>query len=391
MIRLEAIKKSLRNFTANEKGNFAITSALLLPVLFGTVGIAIDIANVMQFKTKLQAAADSAALAGASALAAEEKTADQAKLLSKEYLTAHLNNGALSVTDSGTSEMPTIASPAVVTVTEEPYYITGKKFTVKVDSSYNVPLSGLSRLIGFSSMTVSVSSKTESNTKTKSALSMYFVLDRSGSMGSNTSTTYTTTCVNGSGVRYSCTKYYTKMASLQMAVGSLLGQLLEADPDRMYVRTAAVSYNQSMQTATELAWGTTGVGTYVNALTATGNTDSSAATEWAYQKVKAASEDTIHAAKNGKAPARYIVLMTDGENNIASADTKTKKTCDAARANGVEVFTVAFMAPTAGQNLLKYCATSPGNYFPAENTTDLIKAFKTIGEKASEAMTRLTN
>ena len=391
MTTLKAIQKSLRNLTVNEKGNFAITTALLLPVLFGTVGVAIDLANVMQFKNKLQAAADSASLAGAAALAAEAKTADQAKLLSKEYLDAQMTNGAMAVTGDGSSSSPTMASPAVVTVTEEPYYITGKKFTVKVDTSYKVPLSGLSKLIGFSSMTVAVSSKTESNTKTKSALSMYFVLDRSGSMGSNTSTTYSTTCTDSKGKPYTCTKYYTKIASLQLAVGSLLAQLKDADPDDMYVRTAAVSYNQSMQTATELAWGSSAVGTYVNALTATGNTDSSAATEWAYQKVKATTEDTIHMAKNGKIPARYIVLMTDGENNIASADTKTKKTCDNAKANGVEVFTVAFMAPTAGQNLLKYCATNPSNYFPAENTTDLVKAFKTIGEKASDAMTRLTN
>lgn len=49
------------------------------------------------------------------------------------------------------------------------------------------------------------------------------------------------------------------------------------------------------------------------------------------------------------------------------------------------------MAPSKGQSLLKYCATDASHYFAAENTTDLIRAFKTIGDKAAEQMTILTN
>ena len=48
------------------------------------------------------------------------------------------------------------------------------------------------------------------------------------------------------------------------------------------------------------------------------------------------------------------------------------------------------MAPSNGQALLNYCATSPSTYFKAENSDDLIAAFKAIGEKATLQLTLMT-
>jgi len=49
------------------------------------------------------------------------------------------------------------------------------------------------------------------------------------------------------------------------------------------------------------------------------------------------------------------------------------------------------MAPSRGQSLLKYCATDLSHYFDANDAAELVAAFKEIGEKATETMTRLTN
>jgi uncharacterized protein YegL len=129
----------------------------------------------------------------------------------------------------------------------------------------------------------------------------------------------------------------------------------------------------------------------VKALTATGGTDSSDAMAKAYAKVIDASEDTAHKNKNGQTPSKFIVFMTDGDNNYTSADTATKATCDTAKAKGVEIFSVAFMAPTRGQALLQYCATDTSHYYDANNAAELVAAFKEIGEKATQASTRLLN
>jgi hypothetical protein len=83
--------------------------------------------------------------------------------------------------------------------------------------------------------------------------------------------------------------------------------------------------------------------------------------------------------------------MTDGDNNANSYDTATKKTCDSAKAASIEIYTVAFMAPTKGQALLRNCATDGSHYFQAESMADLLAAFKKIGAKAANQTTRLTN
>ncbi len=279
---------------------------------------------------------------------------------------------------------------------------TGKTFEVTLNSSYTVPTNGLTALLGWKEVTVGVTATAQSTTESKNALSMYLVLDRSGSMAEDTSTINTAQPTKL--VYYSCgTKkkpktcsyevdnYVLKIDALKVAVANLTTQLATADPDSKYVRTAAVSYNSSMQTPVDFSWGTASALSYVQALTATGGTDSSDAMARAYTDISKTSEDTAHKNKNGQVPSKFIVFMTDGDNNYTSADTKTKATCDTAKQNGIEIFTVAFMAPSKGQALLQYCASDTSHYYDAQDAADLIAAFKEIGDKAVEASTRLTN
>jgi hypothetical protein len=48
------------------------------------------------------------------------------------------------------------------------------------------------------------------------------------------------------------------------------------------------------------------------------------------------------------------------------------------------------MAPQRGQELLRYCASSSSHYYEAEETAELVAAFKAIGERASAMISRLT-
>jgi len=48
----------LRMFIHSTRGNIALLFALLLPVILGAVGLAVDVANLMNVKTQLQNAAD---------------------------------------------------------------------------------------------------------------------------------------------------------------------------------------------------------------------------------------------------------------------------------------------------------------------------------------------
>ncbi len=67
------IKSLVTSFLRNKRGNTAILFALSLVPLIGAAGGAMDMMRMYSFKTKVQAAADAAALAGASAVGKTEE------------------------------------------------------------------------------------------------------------------------------------------------------------------------------------------------------------------------------------------------------------------------------------------------------------------------------
>jgi hypothetical protein len=109
------------------------------------------------------------------------------------------------------------------------------------------------------------------------------------------------------------------------------------------------------------------------------------------------TEATAHTAKGNATFNRYIVLMTDGEMTGKSAnwnpalDRTVRSQCETAKADGIKIFTVAFMAPDKGKSLLSTCASASDYYYEPEDMTDLVNAFGDIANKAAKSAVRLTN
>ena len=370
------LKNLCRRLASDRAGNIAMTFAIVSVPLLGGIGVGVDYIRALNLHREIQGGLDAALVAAVKDIGTKDEAALEQQL--SNWLAAQ-------ATVAGSYTLDTTG----VVIDRTNYGITAK-VTANVDTTFM-------KLLGKKKIPVAVKASVisgQSETK-KNAFSMYFVLDRSGSMDENTNTKYSSTCTNWWGQSYTCDKYYKKMESLKMATADLLSQFDKADPDKKYVRTGSVSYNNVMQSAQKLSWGTAKVKTYVDALTSTGTTNSGEAFEEAYSALTVTgskSEEKTHEAKNGvKKPDKYIVFMTDGENNVLGADAKTKQNCDKARTAGIKVYTIAFMAPIQGQNLLKYCATTSAEYFAAEDTTALIAAFKLIGESAAKTLVRLTN
>ncbi|WP_037094350.1 TadE/TadG family type IV pilus assembly protein [Rhizobium leguminosarum] len=398
----------LRRMFSDRGGNFGIMTAIMMPVLLGVAGMAIQVGDMLLSKQQLQEAADSAALATATALANGTIQTSQAEAFAQNFVAGQMANYLQSGSD--------IKSGTGVTVQTS---TSGKStsYQVTVSPSYDLTVNPLMQAVGFSTQHLSVSGTTVGgHSETQGSISMFLALDKSGSMGDNTTTvtteSFTYKCnphLNPSGkntIYDTCTgtrtRYYTKIEALKLAAGNLFGQLNSADPNAEYVRTGAVSYDIVQYPASSLAWGTTAVTSYVNALQSGGGTNSSGAMSTAYTSLTAKNaagndaEDAAHKQKTGQVPKKYIVFMTDGDNNNdtsggRSYDTATKTTCDDAKSKGIEIYTIAFMAPAGGQALLHYCASDDSHYFQAEKMEDLLAAFEAIGAKASAQMTRLTN
>jgi uncharacterized protein YegL/Flp pilus assembly protein TadG len=357
-------------------GNISLTFCLVSVPLIVAVGSAVDYGRALNLHREIQSSLDSALVAAMAQIEAKNKNKDSIQKVMENWLAAQAQlSGARYQLDTKSVEIDTSAHQVTARVTG------------RLDTSFL-------RVIGIAQVPVAVEASVQGGeeTTTKNAFSMYLVLDRSGSMDQNTNRTYTTTCKNQYNQDYTCTRTYKKIEALKLAAADLLNQFAEIDPDQKYVRTGGVSYNNAMQTPSNLAWGTSAVLTYVNALTAGGTTNSGEAMEEAYESLKDGDEDKAHRSRNGTKKAdKYIVLMTDGENNVSGADAKTEKFCDKAKKDKMTVYSIAFMAPPAGQALLRDCASSAGHYFSADNTTELVEAFRLIGATAAKKLIRLTN
>ncbi|WP_213272274.1 pilus assembly protein [Hyphomonas sp.] len=88
---------------------------------------------------------------------------------------------------------------------------------------------------------------------------------------------------------------------------------------------------------------------------------------------------------------KVVIMMSDGAYNQTrpgsgnpSSTTQARAVCDQMKANDIVIYTVAFSAPTAGQEVLAYCATNPAFAFKPSNGQELTEAYKSIARSISD-------
>lgn len=386
--------RRLKELAHDRSGNFGIITALLLPVLLGAGGLAVDVANAMHVKAQLGAIADSASLAAASALGSKEiTTAAQAKALANAFATGQLAGAGI---DPSSFTISVDVKTTILNSLSNKYEV-----AVVIDG---VTDTSLMRVFGQRTMNVANAATAMSSTGTQNSLSMYLVLDRSGSMQASVTTSIRSRTKG-------CTYYYLNSAQttmyseknvkpcynyrievLQSAVSDLLATLDKADPEAKFIRTGADAYSSDKFTPQDLEWGTTGVNEYVSAMDAEGGTSSTNAFKEGVDSLLDPMEDTAHKNRNGLVPKKYILLMTDGENNSSSDNTKTLAQCKRAKDAGITVYTIGFMLSSqTAKNLLFNCASSSTTYYDAQDGDLLNEAFATIATQTSGGLPLLTN
>jgi Flp pilus assembly protein TadG len=167
--------RRISDFAANGRGNIAVITALAcLPMVAG-VGCVIDYSNASLIKTKLQAAADAAALATVSVNSPAVTTA---KGMSGNGTVSGGSTYATNFFNSNLSTSPAnvgytgLSSSATVT-------LTGKTVTTQVTFSANVPTYFLG-VLGHS--TIAVNGTSTASYGLPTYINFYLMLDVSGSM-----------------------------------------------------------------------------------------------------------------------------------------------------------------------------------------------------------------
>lgn len=417
--------RTFKRLLADKRGNFAILTALGLPLLFGAVGAGMETTRVMQVKNDMQTVLDSATLAVATHARIDEGKKSDAEYAAEvrqrlenygvdddDDASASGNgkgngNGNGNGADKGKSKKK---KPEVDAIAERSDNKKGTAFKISGTISRQVELNPLMGFLGFQTITLRVSSTAQSSFSKGAALSLYLVLDRSGSMSFKTDTVNKSkdTCSNYSEKSWPRAEsnkpcYVSKMQSLQEAVSYLMDTLNKSDPsykdhgnpESELVRTGAIAYNDVPFAARQLSWGTSSARSYVNAIPQypTGGTNAAVALNTAFTALKSSNsnEKREHDKNGNNAFQRYVVLMTDGEMTSTAIDNQVRSTCAAVKADGIQIFTVAFMAPAKGKSLLQYCASSADNYYDPNNMEEIVAAFGEIARKAASLPTRLIN
>jgi Flp pilus assembly protein TadG len=388
-------------------------TAILLPVLLGFAGAGMELANVMHVKADLQNTADSAALAAATEARLKEGalTDEQIKEIAKAFIASQMEKNLTEEEKKALEKN----SPVNIGTTDN---ARGKTYTIQTTINYQMKLNPLLGFFGAKTLDIAATGTAVSTVNKGAPISMYLVLDRSGSMSFKTDTVDTkkTSCQNYTSDNWSkypslkqtspC--YVNKAISLKTAVGFLVATLNKADPTYTasggseLVRTGASVYTHETYPAQAINWGTSGVVSYVDKQIPefpSGGTDATSGLNAAYNALKKVNpvETKAHKDKESESFERYIVLMTDGEMTGNSAswnyniDPTVRNTCDAAKKDGIKIFSVAFMAPDKGKSLLQHCASSVDNYYAPENMEQIVTAFGEIARKAAGSIATLTN
>ena len=168
--RFARLRALVSNFQSNRRGNVAAITALAAIPMISAVGAAIDYSNASMIRTKLQAAADSAALATVSFNSPVVATAKNM-----------IGNGAVSggqayATSIFTANLPTSYSTVTPTVTVTK---TGTTVTATVAFSASVRTYFMS-IVGYPSVTIADTSTGSFTLPTY--IDFYLMLDVSGSM-----------------------------------------------------------------------------------------------------------------------------------------------------------------------------------------------------------------
>ena len=367
MVLLERLRSFLKSKSASV---LPITALIMVPVLI-TVGVAVDYSRLAKNRGKMINAADAAVLAAAEEARKlpdlKDVAAVKAKLRKDIDLFLQANMGDV--------------------LAERKYdikYNPDEQFVdLKVEFSFDT---SFLKVAGLDELEATVETAVFIEQDQQQTLSMYLVLDRSGSMiwGKNPTYRY-----NAWGQRYPVPgpgPEESRMTSLKKAVRALHNEFEKSDPDHKFVRTGASAYERKVVARTQMEWGSLHVSNMTNSLNPNGGTNASTALADAYSALKGDKEEQEHAKNGNVAPLKYILLMTDGENNYDSDDVDSRRFCRDAKKENVIIYSVAFHAPKRGQELLKYCATSDDHYFVTEESSELIDAFRSIGEQAGREL-----
>jgi len=342
----------ITDFKNDESGNIAVMFSIVLLLLLGGVGVAVDISQMLSNRQKVADIADTTALAAA--LVAREGNTSRNKKAKDHFL----ENVALKKSIEIRDDVDIIFDDSA------------KEVTVKVAAKTEF---FLMHIFGHSEKDVTASATVGYAIDYIPPISIAFAFDTSGSMGDLT------------------TDDQVKIDALKQATSDLFTAMFEAS-ERPTLLKAAMTTSFSTYNTDIIVYdeNRTGYEHILNTMendplfVAYGGTNSTPSVQFAFGQLKAQEAVELDDKWSG-----HLIFMTDGDNNQTDWDKQTLSACENAKALGYRIYTVAFAAPKKGEDLLEDCASDKKLAFKSKNAQKLKENFETIGRQLGEASVRI--
>lgn len=409
----------LNSFARNTRGNIALITALAALPLFGAVGVAVDVFRKGEAQSRLQAALDAGALAGASS-----STTNQAQIR-KQIRQFVMSNGGDQLLNNANMIDITFASNG--------------RIIVSAEGTIGTTVTGV---FGMSEMKIMAASEVKAS---NGGAEVSLVLDTTDSMNSEGRIEALRTAASefvkvigeangpsGDRIKVSLVPYahYVNVGTGQAGASWLDNTALGANqvwhgcvgPREYPANTRDSGYNNTIPRIIDdltvsdsytdtpcapeivpLTADQSVLNSRLTALTATGTTYIPAGLMWGWRTLSDTAPytegegPTMTAAKNIK---KFIVLMTDGLNTMEkvsgtpylqhnnfiteASDNLTLEICSNVKDAGIEVYTIGFkLIEPEMKAKLEQCASTPENYYDAADDNQLSAAYRAIGQHIS--------
>jgi Flp pilus assembly protein TadG len=330
--RTATSKAVLRRLFLDPSGNVLMIFAFVAVILVGSVGGAIDYAHVVALRTKLQTAADSAALAGAIAARDSASGGSAAADLAAARTTAET---------TFTQEIGTVAD---LTVTADTAELTHSSATLTSTLTWSATVAtGFTGLFGISAFTIGGSATATATADLPAYVDVVFVIDTSHSMAIGATATDQATMLKKVGCTIGChmadgsdtvSTARTAGATLRLdVVKSAVSQML-AKAKTIQTSTQAAGYGSRIRiglwtfsnTPTRQFALSTDIDAAKTALTAIDIDWSANQTGTNFHTALAALSSAGFIAGDGKTattPKTFVILMTDGIEDSATQKVTT--------------------------------------------------------------------
>ena len=140
----------------------------------------------------------------------------------------------------------------------------------------------------------------------------------------------------------------------------------------------------------------------INGLSAAGNTYGNVGMVWGWRVISPTPPFTQGVAYDDELWSKTVIMMTDGDNVVnstysaygsgtggqtqATLNAKFAQVCTAMKAQGITVYTITFQSgiTDATRQIFRTCASSPEKYFNAPSNESLVSAFQAIANQLSQ-------